>query len=210
MFRVRFSPYVNVPQGINNPDSTLMCHRVYSMDIDMMYKFMKQHKFDEHNSIIETLPDNYDVDDLSLHTLEYYQMKSNVLNKTINVATTQSFVTSAVESIVISLSNYLVFGECILNDNIPFIKLIRDTLDDLPYVFPFDFDMLEGSPSIDTSYFTVKKSTMEEFDSHEDMTYDNSSIDDLYNRFMFKIIPGQILPITLEAYIRYFVKNIIK
>ena len=208
MYRIRFSPYSKQNKATSNDDN-LLCHRVYSIDDQMIYKFMLQHKFDMSAVTIETLPNDYDGDDLEYHTLQEYQMFSNTTKQIHRIVTTSEYVTAATETVVEGLSDYLIFGEMIFRRDIPFINIVNKLIDDIPMIFAFDYDILDGCPSCDTSYFNVKKD-LEQFEQeYENSDYDLSSLDDLYNRFMFKINPSQRLPITLEAYVRYFVKHVI-
>lgn len=208
MYRIRFSPYSKQNKATPNDDN-LLCHRVYSIDDQMIYKFMLQHKFDMSAVTIETLPNDYDGDDLEYHTLQEYQMFSNTTKQIHHIVTTSEYVTAATETVVEGLSDYLIFGEMIFRRDIPFINIVNKLIDDIPMIFAFDYDILDGCPACDTSYFTVKKD-LEQFEQeYENSDYDLSSLDDLYNRFMFKINPSRRLPITLEAYVRYFVKHVI-
>ena len=204
LYRIRFSPYTSYDDN----EFSLSCHRVYSIDKNMILLFMKQHNFDPQQTLIETLPSNYEDDDLESHTLDWFTAYSNKDHQYHKIVTTRTYVIEAVEEVVKCLSDYLIFGETIFRRDIPFIELVNQYLDEIPYIFAFDYDIIDGCPSCDTSYFNVKKD-LEQFSRAIDEEYDTSSIDDLYNRFMFKIVPGKPLPITLEAYVRCFVKLVI-
>lgn len=202
MFRVRFAPYSS------NVSHALSCHRVYSSDINDILLFMKQHSFDQGSTNIETLPDSYCEDDVERNMLKFYKMKSNRTNQVYNIMTTEYFVDEAVESVACSLGSYLVFGPIITRREVPFINVINDIIDEIPFIFAFDYNIMEGGPAIDCEYFVVKKD-MDQFLKSEEREYDGSTLDELYNRFLFKVIPGEPLPITLEGYIRCFVKRVV-
>lgn len=204
MYRIRYRPYCD---DIDT-ETSLSCHRVYSVDKAMVELFIKQHNFDPNETTIETLPDGFDGDDLETHMLEWYTVYSNRDHQYHKIVTISMYVYEAVEEVVKCLGDYLIFGETIFRRDIPFIDKVNRYLDEIPYVFAFDYDLLDGCPSSDTSYFVVKKD-LEAFSKAIDEEYDTSSIDDLYNRFMFKVVPGKPLPITLEAYVRYFVKHVV-
>ena len=206
MYRIRFCPYSS--RETNSTYSEFSCHRVYSMDRNMILLFMKQHQFDMNETIIETLPDSYDVDDMEQHELQIYKMQSNKTCQIHDIISTKHYVDQAIEAVVQNLSDYLIFGETIFRRDIPFINIVNRYLDELPFVFAFDYDILDGTPSCDTSYFNVKKDLEQFYESMEN-EYDVSSLDDLYNRFLFKTLPNEKLPITVEAYVRWFVKNVI-
>lgn len=205
MYRIRFCPY-NPKDYLSN--NSLSCHRVYSMDRNMILLFMKQHQFDMNQIQIETLPDPFEDDDMDTYELKFYKMQSNRTMQVHQIVSSDYYIDQAVEAVVQNLSDYLVFGETIFRRDIPFINLVNHYLDDIPFVFAFDYDILDGCPSCDTSYFNVKKD-LEQFAEAIDSEYDTSSMDDLYNRFLFNVAPNEKLPITLEAYVRWFVKEVI-
>ena len=210
MYRIRFSNYSPFERTgkIRDECDGLSCHRVYTHDVDVLMSFMKQHNFDMNMINVETLSDNYDNDDIELHLLKPYQMKSNRTGKVYQIYSTDYFIYDAVEMIVMGLSNYLVFGEVIFNQEIQFIKSTTEIIEELPYLFIFDFEMMDGGPLTDSRNYIVKKSTMEDFESHENMDYP-TSMDELSSRFSFNVVHDKPLPITIEAYIRYFIKNVI-
>ena len=211
MYRIRFSPYTKADIGmyVENRNRELLCHRVYSNKKDDIYKFMYQHKFDLDDIILETLPDNFEGDDLDLHMLNEYLMYSNQLHKDCKIMTTSEYVSSAVELTVQGLSDYLIFGAAIVRTDIPFIKLTNDLIDRIPMIFAFDYDLLDGSPITPTYRFDTVDGWHGTAYDEEEYYSDESSLDDLYERFQMKICPTKRLPITLEAYIRYFVKHVI-
>ena len=209
IFRIRFAPYSHVNYHSNK--TSLRCHRVYSTDQNDVLLFMKQHKMDMTSPNLEVLPDDFCSDDLDLHRLHLYQFKSNQTQKVHQIMTTEYYVSTAIEQVTQNLADKLIFGETILRRDVPFVDLINDLLDAIPYIYILDYDLIDYDyHALDRDYCCKKD--LRQFirdDAEDNMEYDTNILDQLYNQLAWKSKPDKQQPITLEAYVRIFIKMVL-
>jgi hypothetical protein len=208
MYRIRFRPYrINYKIG---DDNTLACYRVYSQDMTMMQMFIKQHNFDPQQTYIENIPDELaGEDDLDAHELKFIRLQSNEDNTVHQIVTSTHLFDLAVDYVTNELSNFLLFGTTILRRDIQAIDVVVKCLESLPYTQILDHLLMDDQSTYnyaldDTSWMNVKK-TIDQITKTPDWdAYDLS--------FLYELIEqgchGDVMPITLEAYVKSFVELI--
>jgi len=208
MYRIRFRPYrINYKISDNN---TLTCYRVYSQDMTMMNLFIKQHNFDPHQTYIENIPDDVaGEDDLDVHELKIFKLQSNEDRSIHEIVTSPHMFDLAVDYVINELGSFLLFGTTILRRDIQVIDIVVDCLESLPYTQILDHLLMDDQSTYhyameDTSWMNVKKTIDQITDNPDWDAYDLS--------FLYELIEqgchNEIMPITLEAYVKSFVELI--
>lgn len=206
MYRIRFAPYY-VSQNIQCGERD--CSRVYSNDINEIHLFLKQHNFDPNCTFIENVPEEDAEDDyLDDNTLKFFKMKSNVDKEIHTIITSQHFIDLAVSYVTESLSDYLLFGETILRNDIQLIQVVREILGDMPCTAILDFNLLDGDSlkyAWNTDWMYVKK-TIDQIT--ESPSEDGQDLSELW-QLIEDACKNEVLPFTLEAYVEMFVHVIL-
>lgn len=195
------------------PNSS-MKYYVLAKSIDDMNRFLSQHGFnDVHESLkIHDMRKGRSSD--VFHVLQPYKFMSNHKPGVFEVMTCSDFVEHAIDNTANDLSDYSLFGEAILRQDIEFLKMIGELIVKLPHGFVIDYtladesllyksfeeegsskgDIVEDiieyrkricSPSEDPGSRAVQQSL---HDAVPDMSNDNNGI----------------YPITIEAYVSSF------
>lgn len=129
--------------------------------------------------------------------LNEYYFKSNKDDSVHTIVTTEKIVSSAVEAVGKLLTDSLLFGDLVMREDIQFVKKISDLIEKLPYASIYDWSLLEEIPG--DGYYSDY--------AYSDYTtnYKNYTVEEMFRRHK----PGQVEPITLEAYVHQFVKFIL-
>lgn len=184
---------------------------VWSQDIRLIDQFIKQHNFDE--SYIRKFIINSE--DVEGHTdciqpdneLKVFQLISNVDNKMHPVVTTDEIVDSTVQILGDDLVDNLTFGDIITRTDVKVIDRITTLIDQLDYASIADWELIADNivdKYYDEDYFYYGNRINE----HPEIPppADTSSIyDSLWSDRINKEYP----PFTLEAYVHYFVKDVL-
>ena len=203
MYRVRFSPYYT-----KNPDRGGMhCYRVYTSDLGLMKLFLQQHKFDPEQTVIENVPyeviQNEDKQQED-HWLSIQKIGSNIDHKIHEIATTTHLLTLACDYATNELTQCLVMGDAILRKDIQLIKLVSDILESLPMTEIVEHLLMDTQSVDDMSWMIVSK-TLEDFAEEPSDVGPHVHINELLCEEWEK---SDMVPITLEAYVKSFVQII--
>ena len=213
MYRIRFSPCSTHYPDYNDSESHLQCHRVYSDDIDLIYRFLYQHNFDPNASIIENLSEKEANDEdveLEMHLLTVKKLWSNDDKKFHEVVTSDYLFELAVDYVAEELEGFLLFGPTILRRDIQVIDIITHCLETIPFCTILDLQLLEDdllNDLSDNSWKAVKKRIDQIKNHHNHDVYDNAY---LYAILYDSCHYDKIMPITLEAYVKSFVDYVVK
>ena len=214
MYRIRFSPYTSYAYGGDNGKVKKIenWHRVYSDDIDLIYRFLYQHNFDPNASVIENIPREVATsseDHLSFYELDTMKLWSNDDKKFHEIVTSYELFNKSVDYVTNELAAFLLFGPTILRRDIQVIDLVVNCLETIPCCTILDFDLLDGDSISDTddwSWKSVKK-RMKQIQGEPDWdANDLSSLAELIEREC----DNDIMPITMEAYVKAFVEYLVK
>lgn len=207
MYRIRFAPH---KANFKITPQELQCMRVYSEDINLIHQFLYQHNFDINNSPIEMVSDEHANEDaLDRYSLKIRKFQSNEDKQIHEVATSDHLMELAVDYVTNELGTFLLFGPTIIRKDIQVIQIASDILESLPCTQILDHLLMDddsvGDP-YDTSWMIVSK-TLEEFAASKD--WDNCDLSYLYE-MIDRECDNDIMPITLEAYVKSFVFSVLK
>lgn len=195
LFRFRFK---------SNGMTDNMAYFVLSDDINKVRLFLKQHNFKEVDSYIEpVLAEEHSGDDEFL--LEPYIMKSNSSDKLYTVMTNEHMVYACASKVSGILSDSLVFGDEVIRDDIPIMKIISKLVHGLDHVYVLDHTLCDqdGKPysSSYDQYIKCGIPNPDYTDADLPTAYDDTGI---YESMEYSIIKDKPLPFTIEAYVSYF------
>lgn len=195
--RFRFSSVLN--RGKDKP------YEVFANTMDEMKMFLTQHCFkDVDNAAFEFIPKN-----LCKHNdmiLELYSFKSNHSNDVYHVMTTKFFVERALEDTAADINYTLLFGEAILRHDIEIFKHICDLLWNLPCVHVKDVLIADDESINKKQYFGNSVDLVTQYYESFGKPWEDCDsqlvIQSLYDSLSNE--PGEIYPITIEAYVSSF------
>lgn len=165
-------------RGSTDPSSV---YTVWSYNKSDVLMFIKQHNFEHGEEYIQVKNVDISTDVDSCSFIEQWVFKSNKNNDKYEIYTTKILIENAIQRVCVQLSESMIFGSAILkSEEIPMIKYINDRLGEIPYIYPKEYNAVNGDIPDDAIYTAV--------------------FDDL--------LPG-IANITIEAYISYFVEYLL-
>ena len=181
----------------------------WSYDMKLANLFIKQHGFDE-NNIKEYVIPGYDIknhnDIIQPDTMiELHKMKSNSSDTIHNIATTDELLDNVTRSLADDLVDYLMFGEIIIRTDLKFIDNISDCIEKLEYASICDFDLI-ANDVVDRYYdedYSLGVSQYPRFPPPADTSY-------IYDTLFHARSNHDILPFTVEAYVHYFISQIME
>lgn len=203
-------------QPENAPKSIHMVHQVYTDDEKLMEAFLKQHKFEHGASYVKYVNINsVDVDVDGIEELRVFKVGSNKLKKVINLVTSEHFMEKATLDVCAKISQVSLFGDLIQKD-LTVINDVKEQVTNLSFGQILDIGTDEYTDlnvrCRDPREFLY--SSLEEWAARvgPTETYDDPDSPDDY--YIYDSICecaseaqvyDQIHPITLEAYVEYFV-----
>ena len=210
VYRIRFAPYL-----CNNDmePKELNCMRVYSDDWDMIRMFLRQHNFDIKNSPIENI--SYEKakseDQKGQYQLKIRKFYSNEDNQIHDIVTSDHLLSLAVDYCTNELGSFSLFGPCIIRKEYQVIKIVSDILESLPYTQILDHLLMDdnsvGNP-YDTSWMEVSKD-MDGFMNATPNVWDTYDLS-----YIYELIDHgcnyDVMPMTLEAYVKAFVSAVLR
>lgn len=187
-----FSP-VNAPPNMN------MVYKVVTDDEEMMNLFLKQHRFLSMIQNVQVINPGEEIDYDDPEVLHKYRFGSNKDRHNIyEIVTSQQFIQASTIDAGDSLSTLCIFGNMVSEDNIPIIEIFKKNISDVPFATIMDLD--DGYSAWVAGMSTpVKRYNMYQ----EDEAPDDSLIYDAL--LEMSDIQEIVQPITMEAYIEYFV-----
>lgn len=202
MYRIRFAPRFKY-----NGDELSSCEKVYSNELNEIHLFLKQHNFDPNQSVIENVSEEEaSKDSLESHTLHLFRLWSNQDKQEYPIYTTKHLMSLAIDYTANELANFSLFGATILRRDLQVINLVATYLGNLPCAEILDYLALDGDSleQWDTSWMCIKKD-LNQFLESENVDWNANDIWSIYEAIEAKSHPGEIEPITLEAYVQSFV-----
>lgn len=174
---------------------------VYATSLDLMKRFLLQHKFSEEClddvSVLGNLALHEVFDDRNRMFLKEVQMYSNQTKQIYNVATTEDIIESVIGRIAGKLADTLSFGNTVIRSDMEFVTVLQNIMENLPYGYMVEHAIIQDMECVDIDRFP---SLDEQYPSDgEDSSY-AGIIEDLYA----DIIPDKPLPISLEGYASAF------
>ena len=200
LFRFKF-------KSTSMPDR--LAYFVITDDIDKMNMFLKQHNFDPASVVIDCVPLKEHESDGEF-MLRPYIIKSNSSDKEYKIMTTEHMVYECGEQIASMMSNLLIFGDAVIRDDLPIMKIISDLVYNLDHVYVLDHTLYDKSSKqlYSSAWEQYTKVGYPEVSVENRLTlqdtpasYDDSAI---YESFSNSIGIDFPLPFTLEMYVSYF------
>lgn len=196
---IRFRFVSTMNRGKDKP------YNVYANNMDEMNMFLTQHCFKNvDNTALEIIPKDKckNRDDV----LELFSFKSNHSDDVYRVMTTRNFVDKAMDDTSTDLNYTLLFGEAILRSDIEIFKHIHDLLFDLSHVHVKDVLIADDNCINKCGYIKDEIDMRRRYMDSAELPYNDydsrlvleSLFDSLNNE------PGEIYPITIEAYVSCF------
>ena len=206
---MNYTPIFVIQYSTNVRTEQIPCS-VWTLDLGMANKFVNQHNFDP--SCLKRFVINQE--DVEGHTdiiqsdneLEVFKLKSNVDNQIHQVVTTEEIINSIVQYVGDDLVDNLMFGDIIGRCDIKIVDRICDIIEELDYASIADWELI--SDDIVDRYYDEDYFYGDSINEHPEIPppTDTSAI---YDALWSDRINGEYLPFTLEAYVHYFVKDIL-
>lgn len=188
-----------------DPDKSAL-YSVFTDDIKKMQIFLKQHCFDDECMNFIKVADASAVG--CSNELEEFILKTNSSDEIFTILTTQEIVDIITENISSDYVPRTSFGQVILREDIPIIKLIHSLLDEMPHMWVYEDKVVD-----DVDYMNRFGEACDEIpdDSYDDkLSYICESLYD-YNKThaytcdsMCGLNNSCLLSFTIEAYSKYF------
>lgn len=178
---------------------------VWSFNKQHIYLFMNQHNISSDRVRITM----HDVDEFSqtynpnigeTDELKPYYFKSNNTNEYYLIYTTECIIDEICDNISDEFTRYLSFGAGIMREDVELFSRIAELIEQLPYANIMELQLLnENDPKYNCGYINGKYMDVDTYEYDHSETYESIKNDSIHN---------QLQPFTLEAYIHYFVRNI--
>lgn len=191
-------------------------YQTYSQNKSLVEKFIKQHQMGDGLNLIQTLDEHEWVSDPNISEydrLQTYKFKSNRTGKVYDIISTPILVEEAYVYVASELSEACLFGEMVTKRNIPIIDSCCTAIENLDFGFILDLDDMNDEYESDIScnkhkWKTCVGSTPTEEDFYSEGPSDKIVFDTLFDEYSLSNINNKPQPITIEAYISYFVSLI--
>lgn len=169
-------------------------YKVYSIGKENMIKFLQHHNMMNFINEIKCC-DNYDSNKANssnvINEFEFRSNKREYKNKVFKVYTTLEIIEYSIDKIAQLLCDNLVFGSIVLRDDIKFIDMINDCVNNLPHVGILDI-------------FTVNDCSI------NDDPYEISGLDSIFESMHSNPYScGKYQSITIEAYAKCFAEMLL-
>ena len=185
--------------------------RVWSDEKELIDLFIKQHGFDLSNIKQYVIPPGSIKDNKLIETdtmLIVAHMKSNKDSTIHSVITTDELLDEITRMLADDMIDNMMFGETVIRQDIKFVSDIIDIIESMNYASVCDWELIADDlvdRYYDESYYDeddsrIRKECLLPPPGDTSFVYDNLFHDRSNNT---------ILPFTLEAYVHYFVQNII-
>ena len=181
---------------------------VLTDDIEKMKLFLKQHNFDLSTAVVEcVLLKDHEGDDE--YMLEPFILKSNYSPKEYKIMSTEHMIYECGNRVAAKMSSSLIFGQTIVRDDVPLMKLISELIYKLDHVYVLDHTLCDPKTKkpYSDAYEQYTKCGYYKYmpDAYklenEPPTYDDAAI---YESIEYSITRDHPLPFTLEMYVSYF------
>lgn len=182
-------------------DDSKLSYYVYSESKDLLLLFLKQHQLENGAHAIQVVADN-NTDDF--HLLQLYTFKSNFSNETYKVATCEQFIMDCIDKTCNELENVLCFGPIMLRNDIEFVKIIAETIENLPY----RVTVLDYAIADDTAAEMEELTERWKHYINSPSMGESYSVASIYDAIHDESYVSNVQPITIESYISYFVDMI--
>lgn len=175
---------------------------VHSKNPVYMDLFLKQHSITDMAKEVMIIDDSelhlYDADG-EMYALSKFRIKSNQSDEIINLITSYDFMCSAIDDASHCMANAMRFGSAIIRTDIPVIKMINGMLLTLPYG-GIATEWTEMDP--DDCYDGAEEYVERTMDTDPGDT--SALVNEIHSAFSDSEQTGDVVPITLEAYISTF------
>lgn len=148
--------------GNGDPEFSM---QILTPDKKEMETFLRQHNFlkaDQPYELFERA--NYlryheycKMEHMTMDILQKYIFRSNETEEEFVILTTENIMARVIEGLGNDLSEKLVFGEIILQQEFQFIDVIQKSINSLPHVAVLDFMALEGDDTSGTNQYMNDK-----------------------------------------------------
>ena len=184
--------------------------RVWSDEKELIDLFIKQHGFDISNIRQYVLPPGDIKGNKLIETdtmLIVTHMKSNKDTTIHAVVTSDELLDEVTRLLADDLIDTMMFGETVARQDIKFVSDIIDTIESIDYASVCDWELIADDlvdRYYDESYFDEDDNRI-----HKDYNIPPTDTSFIYDSLFHDRSNNTILPFTLEAYVHYFVQNII-
>ena len=185
--------------------------RVWSDEKELIDLFIKQHGFDKSNIKQYTIPPGQIEGNKLIETdtmLIVTHLKSNKDTTIHAVVTSDELLDEVTRMLADDLIEYMMFGETVARQDIAFVSEIIDIIESMDYASICDWELI-ADDLVDRYY---DESYFDEDDIRVQREYTLPPPGDtsfVYDTLFHDRSNNTILPFTLEAYVHYFVQNII-